>query len=294
MITTIRQAWQRGRAQLHRSPSPALDARLLLAHVLGRDHAYLVAHDEEVLTAMQAEAYEQLLARATADEPIPYLIGHAPFYGQEFAVSPAVLIPRPETEQLVEVALGWGRGRGPLRAVDVGTGSGCIAVTLARHWPAAEIVAVDVSAAALAVARANASRLARDRVALVRGDLLAAFGSSFDLIAANLPYVSRQEWTTLSDGVKSYEPALALDGGRDGLDAIRALLPQAAERLRPGGLVLLEIGWRQGAARRRWPGRHFRRRASKSDPILPATTASSLFRPDRIEGTTNTRVCDYA
>ncbi len=248
MITTIRQAWQRGRAQLHRSPSPALDARLLLAHVLGRDHAYLVAHDEEVLTAMQAEAYEQLLTRATADEPIPYLIGHAPFYGQEFAVSPAVLIPRPETEQLVEAALGWGRGRGPLRAVDVGTGSGCIAVTLARHWPAAEIVAVDVSTAALAVARANASRLARDRVALVRGDLLAAFGSSFDLIAANLPYVSRQEWTTLSDGVKSYEPALALDGGRDGLDAIRALLPQAAECLRPGGLVLLEIGWRQGAA----------------------------------------------
>ena len=92
MITTIRQAWQRGRAQLHRSPSPALDARLLLAHVLGRDHAYLVAHDEEVLTAMQAEAYEQLLTRATADEPIPYLIGHAPFYGQEFAVSPACLL----------------------------------------------------------------------------------------------------------------------------------------------------------------------------------------------------------
>jgi release factor glutamine methyltransferase len=248
MTITIRQARQLGRAQLHRSPSPALDARLLLAHVLGRDHAYLVAHDDEALTAAQAAAYDQLLARAAAGEPIPYLLGHAPFFGQEFAVSPAVLIPRPETEQLVEAAIAWGRGRGPLRAVDVGTGSGCIAVTLARHWPAAEIGAVDVSAAALAVARANAERLAPGRVALVHGDLLAAFGSGLDLIAANLPYISRQEWTMLADGVKSYEPALALDGGTDGLDAIRALLPQAAERLRPGSLVLLEIGWRQGAA----------------------------------------------
>ena len=247
-MITIRQAWRDGRAQLHRSPSPALDARLLLAHGLGRDHAYLVAHDDEPLTTVQAVTYGQLLARAVADEPIPYLIGHAPFYGQEFAVSPAVLIPRPETEQLVETAIGWARGRGALRVADVGTGSGCIAVTLARHLPAADVVAVDVSAAALAVARANASRLAPGRVALMRGDLLAAFGPGLDLIAANLPYVGRQEWTALPDGVKSYEPALALDGGTDGLDAIRALLPQAAERLRPGGLVLLEIGWRQGEA----------------------------------------------
>ena len=247
-MITIRQAWRDGRAQLHCSPSPALDARLLLAHALGRDHAYLVAHDDEALTPAQAAAFGQLLARAAADEPIPYLIGHAPFFGQEFAVSPAVLIPRPETEQLVEAAIGWARGRGGLRVADVGTGSGCIAVTLARHLPAAEVAAVDVSAAALAVARANADRLAPGRVALVRGDLLAAFGPGLDLIAANLPYVTRQEWTALPDGVKSYEPALALDGGTDGLDAIRALLPQAAERLRPGGLVLLEIGWRQGAA----------------------------------------------
>ncbi|MBP8948789.1 MAG: peptide chain release factor N(5)-glutamine methyltransferase [Candidatus Promineofilum sp.] len=247
-MITIRQAWRDGRAQLHRSPSPALDARLLLAHALGRDHAYLVAHDDELLSAEQAAAFAQLLARAAADEPIPYLTGRAPFYGQEFAVAPAVLIPRPETEQLVEVAIGWARRRGRLRVADVGTGSGCIAVTLARHLPAAEVAAVDVSAAALAVARSNAERLAPGRVALVRGDLLAAFGPGLDLIAANLPYVTRQEWTALADGVKSYEPALALDGGTDGLDAIRALLPQAAERLRPGGLVLLEIGWRQGEA----------------------------------------------
>ena len=173
-MITIRQAWRDGRAQLHRSPSPALDARLLLAHVLGRDHTYLVAHDDEALTAAQAAAYDQLLARAAADEPVPYLIGRAPFYGQEFVVSPAVLIPRPETEQLVEAALVWGRGRGPLRAVDVGTGSGCIAVTLARHWPEAAIVAVDMSAAALAVAQANAERLARTQAALREMPVLSA------------------------------------------------------------------------------------------------------------------------
>ncbi|MBX7254331.1 MAG: hypothetical protein K1X50_20290, partial [Candidatus Promineofilum sp.] len=144
-MLTIRQAWRDGRAQLHDSPAPALDARLLLAHALGRDHAYLVAHDDEALTPAQAAAYAGLLARAAAGEPIPYLLGHAPFFGLDFAVSPAVLIPRPETEQLVEMAVAWGRGRGPVRAVDVGTGSGCIAVTLARGLPAAAVAAVDVS-----------------------------------------------------------------------------------------------------------------------------------------------------
>lgn len=247
-MSDIRTAWRLGRAQLPDSPSPALDARLLLEHVLGRDHAYLVAHGDDPLTAAQRAAYDAMLARAAAGEPIPYLIGHAPFYGLEFAVSPAVLIPRPETEQLVEMALEWARGREPLRVVDVGTGSGCIAVSLARRLPAAQVVAVDVSAAALAVARANAERHAPGRVHLLRGDLLSALAPGFDLIVANLPYVTRPEWTALPDGVKSYEPVLALDGGADGLDLIRALLPQAAARLRPGGLVLLEIGWRQGAA----------------------------------------------
>ncbi len=247
-MLTIRQAWRDGRAQLHDSLAPALDARLLLAHALGRDHAYLVAHDDEALSPAQAAAYANLLARAAAGEPIPYLLGHAPFFGLDFAVSPAVLIPRPETEQLVEMAVAWGRGRGPLRAVDVGTGSGCIAVTLARGLPAAAVAAVDVSAAALAVAAVNVARHAPGRVALARGDLLAAIAPGLDLIAANLPYVARSEWTALADGVKSYEPALALDGGIDGLDIIRALLPQAAARLRPGGLLLLEIGWQQGPA----------------------------------------------
>lgn len=246
-MITIRQALRSGRAQLSDSPSPALDARLLLEHVLGRHHAYLVAHDDEALTAEQADRYHHLLGRAAAGEPIPYLTGRAPFYGLDFAVSPAVLIPRPETEQMVELALAWASGRGSVRLVDVGTGSGCVAISLARGLPEAQIVATDVSAAALAVAQSNMRRHAPDRVHFVRGDLLTALAGGFDLIVANLPYVSRQEWTDLPNGVKSYEPALALLGGTDGLDLVRNLLPQAAERLRPGGLVLMEIGWRQGA-----------------------------------------------
>ena len=246
-MTSIRAAWRLGRERLADSPSPALDARLLLGHVLGRDHAYLVAHDDEPLSPDALAAYDALLRRADAGEPIPYLLGHAPFMGLEFVVSPAVLIPRPETEQLVEYALEWGQWRGPLRIVDVGTGSGCIAVSLATRLPGA-VVAIDISAAALPVAAANVARHAPGRVLLARGDLLAALAPGLDLITANLPYIAADEWPTLPVGVKSYEPALALDGGRDGLDLVRALLPQAAARLRPGGLLLLEVGWRQGQA----------------------------------------------
>lgn len=237
-----------GRATLRQSPMPALDARLLLEHVLGRDHAYLIAHDDEPLTAEALDDYGRALARAAAGEPIPYLTGHAPFMGLDFLVSSNVLIPRPETEQLVETAIEWAGGRGGIRIVDVGTGSGCIAVSLARALPAAHLLAVDVSAAALAVAAANVARHAPGRVQLVRGDLLTAIGHGLDLITANLPYIAGPEWPTLPIGVKSYEPALALDGGADGLDLIRALLPQAAARLRPGGRALLEIGWQQGQA----------------------------------------------
>jgi release factor glutamine methyltransferase len=248
-MTTIREARRLGRARLHDSPSPALDARLLLEHATGRDHAYLVAHDDEALPAEALDEYHHLLDRGAAGEPIPYIVGRAPFLGLDFSVSPDVLIPRPETEGLVEHAIAWARRRGgPVRAVDVGTGSGCIAVSLAHYLPEAEVCAVDVSAGALAVARANAGRHAPGRVAFVQGDLLATLAPGFDLIVSNPPYVSEGEWTDLPIGVKSYEPTLALAGGGDGLDVIRVLLPQAAERLRPGGLCLVEIGWRQGEA----------------------------------------------
>ncbi|MBP9501462.1 MAG: peptide chain release factor N(5)-glutamine methyltransferase [Candidatus Promineofilum sp.] len=257
-MPTIREAWQIGRAQLSESPTPALDARLLLELVLGHDHAWLVAHDDEPLAADTTAIYRALLDRAAAHEPIPYLTGHAPFLGLDFAVSHDVLIPRPETEQLVEMAAEWADGRGAIRVVDVGTGSGCIAVSLARRLPRASVAAVDISAEALAVATVNARHHAPDRIRFVRGDLLAAFAPGLDLIVANLPYIAEHEWPSLAIGVKFYEPALALNGGVDGLDHYRNLLPQAAERLRTGGLILLEIGWRQGEAvmalaRQSWP-----------------------------------------
>jgi release factor glutamine methyltransferase len=217
-----------------------------LEHVTGRDHAYLVAHDEEPLPDEAFAVYCCLVERAAAHEPIPYLTGHAPFFDLEFAVSPAVLIPRPETEELVELAVRWARRMGAVRAVDVGAGSGCIAVSLARMAPEARVAAVDISAEALAAAAANVERHAPGRVALVRGDLLQPFAPSFDLILANLPYIAEGEWTALPVGVKSYEPALALQGGVNGLEVIERLLPQAARKLRAGGMALLEIGWRQG------------------------------------------------
>jgi len=247
-MATIRDALRLGRAQLHESPSPALDARLLLEHVTARDHAYLVAHDDEPMPDDQSAEYHRLLDRAAAHEPIPYIVGHAPFLDLDFIVSPDVLIPRPETEQLVEMAIRWARERGRVKVVDVGTGSGCIAVSLARHLPEAEVVAVDISARALAVAGENIARHVPGRVHLVQGDLLGAIAPGQDLIVANLPYIAGQEWPTLPIGVKSYEPALALFGGPDGLNLFRVMLPQAAERLNLGGLLLLEIGYQQGDA----------------------------------------------
>lgn len=247
-MTTIREAWQFGRAKLIDSPTPVLDARLLLEYVLGRDHAYLIAHDDDAIPHEVLAAYQQLLDRAAVHEPIPYLTGKAPFMGLYFTVSHDVLIPRPETEQLVEMAIEWGKSQAGIRAIDVGTGSGCIGVTLARFLPQATVAAVDISAAALALAAINVSRHVPGRVMLVRGNLLEAIAPGIDLIVANLPYIAGHEWPTLAVGVKSYEPALALDGGADGLDLFRKLLPQAAARLKPGGLILLEIGWRQGDA----------------------------------------------
>lgn len=247
-MRTIRQAWRSGCAQLAESPTPILDARLLLEHVLERDHAWLVAHDDETLADEDWAAYGRLLNRAAAHEPIPYLVGHAPFMGRDFIVSRDVLIPRPETEQLVEFAIKWAAGREEVRIVDVGTGSGCIAVTLASYLPLATVMAVDISAEALAIAARNARMHAAEQIHFVQSDLLTALAPGVDLIVANLPYIAGHEWPSLSIGVKSYEPALALFGGEDGLDLFRRLLPQAAHCIRLGGLVLLEIGWRQGEA----------------------------------------------
>lgn len=233
------------------SPTARGDARLLLQHVLGVERAYLIAHGDEVLSEKQEAVFRELVARAEKREPIPYITGKAPFYGLSFKVTPAVLIPRPETEMLVEAALAWIDSEQARRVVDVGTGSGCIAVTLAVYLDEVALTATDVSPAALAVARENAARHGvEERIEFLRTSLLEDVEEDMDLIVANLPYVSDEEWTSLEDGVKWYEPAGALRGGPQGLDLILDLLQQARSRLRAGGAIFLEIGWRQGPAAR--------------------------------------------
>ncbi|HRQ41940.1 MAG TPA: peptide chain release factor N(5)-glutamine methyltransferase [Chloroflexota bacterium] len=245
---TVDEALDYGRTLLALSPTPYLDARLLLQHVLRQPHSYLVAHHNAPLTSGQEADYRQLLERARQQEPIPYLIGSAPFFDFELEVNPAVLIPRPETEQLVETAVNWATSHRVTRVADIGTGSGAIAIALARQLPNAAVEAVDLSPQALAVARRNAARLAPGRIQFYQGDLLTPLAPGLDGIVANLPYVTDGEWTALADGVKWYEPALALQGGPDGLDLIRRLLAQAGSKLALGGAVFLEIGWQQGTA----------------------------------------------
>ncbi|HEX6385491.1 MAG TPA: peptide chain release factor N(5)-glutamine methyltransferase [Anaerolineae bacterium] len=261
---TVQEALAFGHSQLrHTSPTPALDARLLLQYLLGVDHSFLVAHDDEPLTIDQEQQYQALISRARQKEPIPYITGTAPFYGLDFLVTPAVLIPRPETEQMVDAALVWARERlssqpdTPLRLVDVGTGSGCIAIILARNLPQARVDAVDVSADALAIARQNAQRYAPSRVHFHLGHLLTPVDHQPDLITANLPYIGNEEWTTLDDGVKLYEPVLALRGGPGGLEVIEELLKQATLSLSAGGAIFLEVGWQQGPAARQLAQSYF-------------------------------------
>lgn len=203
------------------------------------------------LTTVQQQRFKSMIARAVRREPIPYIVGHASFLGRQFTVDPAVLIPRPETELMVQKAIDWCRANEhhghKMHLVDVGTGSGCIAVSLAVSLPAARVEAVDISPAALKVARANALEYGvSERIKFHRGKLLEPIADSPDMVIANLPYISDHEWTSLDDGVKWYEPELALRGGPKGLDLITLLLEQAKVRMAPGGVIFLEIGWQQG------------------------------------------------
>jgi len=226
--------------------NPRLEAEILLAHILGRPRTFLLAHPEAVLTPEQAARFTDGVGRRAAGAPLPYITGHIEFYGLDFAVTPDVLIPRPETELLVEEALAWLKSRPAATVVDVGAGSGCIVVTLATHAPDAHFYATDLSAAALDVARANAERHGvRSRITFLEGDLLSPLDESVDVLVSNPPYVAETEWDALPLSVQQ-EPRLALTSGVDGLDAIRRLLAQAVQRVRPGGLILIEIGGRQG------------------------------------------------
>ena len=230
--------------------SPRLDAELLLAHVLGANRAAVLARPDRRLTPKQLTRYRDLVARRADREPLAYIVGHREFYDLDLAVDRRVLIPRPETELLVERALQIARPRGQrVRIADVGSGSGAIAVTLAVHLPQATVYALDHSAGALEVTTENARRHGVDgRVHCLQSDLLAPLGAPVELITANLPYVATDEWRALPPEIREYEPRAALDGGADGLSFIGSLLAAAGLHLQPGGALLLEIGARQGVA----------------------------------------------
>jgi len=233
------------------SDTSYLDAQVLLAHTLEQPRSWVLAHPEATLSAEQAAQLEGRLARLQAGEPLPYVLGRWEFYALQFIVTPQTLIPRPETELLVDQALNWLRAHpARQRVADVGTGSGCIAVALAYSLPALKVTATDISAGALSVARLNAQAHAvLERVRFVQADLFTPFepGSShFDLLCANLPYVPSATLRQLP--VFAREPELALDGGPQGLDWISRLLEQAGACLAEGGLILLEIEASQGQA----------------------------------------------
>jgi release factor glutamine methyltransferase len=295
-MTDVRTALKQGLAQLRdaRVPSFTLAAELLLLHVLGRDRTWLYAHPEEQMSPADVERFFALIARRANGEPTQHLTGKQEFWGLEFEVTPHVLIPRPETEHLIEVALDRlavrelraGRkqtltGEG-LQIADIGTGSGCIAIALAKELPAAAIYATDISSAALVIAQSNAVQYAvADRIRFTECNLLDGFtarpaapvgtavvraphgapvlgtaapnaetgsrvtlhGShSFDLIVSNPPYIGRREAATLMPEVREHEPEIALYGGEEGYEFYADLITQAAAHLKHGGILVLELG----------------------------------------------------
>lgn len=258
-------------------PSAALAAELLLVHILGRDRTWLYTHPEAPLDSATAEKYFALIVRRAAGEPTQYITGKQEFWSLDFEVTPAVLIPRPETEHLIEVAIeriSAARRNDKLQIADVGTGSGCIAIALAKEFPVAKIVVTDISPTALDVAKGNAARHnVADRIEFAETDLLgldfhqppttrrspsrrSSLATSdslrsrklFDLVVSNPPYVAESEAATLQREVREHEPAIALFAGPTGLEIYARLVEQAELRLVPGGLLILELGY--GAAER--------------------------------------------
>ncbi len=251
--------------------SPRVVSEMLLAHVIGCERMRLYMEIDRPATPPERATLRDLVARAARNEPVQYLVGHAWFFGRAFDVNPSVLIPRPCTETLLECVLQWHQAApghaGPLLA-DIGTGCGCIAISLAIGIPDAHLVATDIDEAALVVARRNAARYGvADRIDFCLGAGLgplehSAGGGRFDAICANPPYISDQEWAQLAPNVSRYEPATALRGGPEGLDVIRPILMSAGEHLRPQGRLFLEIAHTHRdavvkiAGEARWPSDH--------------------------------------
>ena len=247
-------AWTTKHFEAREIDSPRVAAEMLLAHVLGVERLRLYMEPERPASEGERETFRGLVARAGRHEPVDYLVGKSPFFSLELTVTPAVLIPRPSTETLVEHVLQHARTRGddanPPRIADVCTGSGAIAIALCVNLPAATAVATDLSAEALDVARANAERCGvAERIDFRQGDLYEPLGDErFDYLLANPPYISDAEWAAVQPNVKDYEPTAALRSGADGLDHLRPLIAGAMDRLRPGGIVLLEMAASQEAA----------------------------------------------
>jgi release factor glutamine methyltransferase len=251
----VQQALLRAAGQLAAHPdlrpTAVPDATVLLMHSLGIDRAALIAHPERPLTREQLADIQRLVERRLRFEPIQYILGTQEFYGLEFKVTPAVLIPRPETETLVEAVLVRVPRDRPIRIVDIGTGSGAIAVALAHSLPQAQITALDLSPEALIIAQENAETNAvADRIRILESDLLAAVAGEppFDAIVSNPPYIPASDAPTLHPQVREFEPAQALFAGQTGMDIYARLIPQAFTALKPNGLLALEIGHGQRGA----------------------------------------------
>jgi release factor glutamine methyltransferase len=250
----ILRAWlTRGEAELSAGPHPERarrDAESLLLHLFGKSKAWLLAHVDDDFAGCSAIRYEALLQRRLAGEPIQYITGEAEFYGLPFRVTRDVLIPRPETELLIEKTLELAAQFQQPRIVDIGTGSGAIAITLAHRLPDARVTTIDVSESALVIARENAERNGiASRIRFLQGDLLSpAANEQFDIVVSNPPYVPITDLDTLAVEVRDHEPALALFAGNDGLDIYRRLIPGAHASLVPNGFIALEIGFGQSQA----------------------------------------------
>ena len=226
--------------------SPRLNAETLLMFVLGVNRTYLYAHPERELTSEEQAGYDEVVGQRSTGMPSQYITGHQEFWGLDFVVSPAVLIPRPETEHLVETVLELVRRVAKPKIVDVGTGSGCIALVLASELKDAEVLGVDLSADALEVARANAARLQLDDHAkFLQSNVLEALAGvhDFDFVVSNPPYVGRNEADKVQRSVFEFEPKIAVFSGESGLDVIRPLITQAHEALKSGGWLAMEIGF---------------------------------------------------
>jgi release factor glutamine methyltransferase len=229
-------------------PSPRLNAELLMMLVLGRERAYLYAHPERGLTEEEEFHYDQVIHERARGVPTQYITGHQEFWGLDMLVSPAVLIPRPETEHVVETVLELVKQMKPasnFKLVDVGTGSGAIALALASELPYAEVQACDISDDALEIARVNAARLGLEgRIQFRKSDLLSAYsGERFEFVVSNPPYVGDSEADKVQKQVREFEPKIAVFSGEEGLDIYRRLVPQVREALNPGGWFVCEIGF---------------------------------------------------